>query len=79
MTGKVEPVRDPRALAKVGTEALGRGDNLNARRSFERLIAAGKADASVFFAMAIACERLQDTAGAMRAVEAALEGEPGNF
>jgi len=73
------PPLDPRALAQAGFEALRRGDAHKARESFERIVAAGNADAASFAALAIACRSLNDRASAVAAVDKALALEPRNL
>ncbi len=60
-------------------DALRRGDNLVARKIFEQLHAAGNADASICFALAIACQRLRDHECALTSISVALEQDAGNF
>jgi aspartate beta-hydroxylase len=73
------PPADPRALAQAGVEALRRGDARAARGAFERVIAAGAADATVHLGHAYACNGLNDAAAAMAAVDRALALEPANL
>ena len=60
-------------------DALARGDNPAARQALTQLQANGNADASVNFALAIACRRMHDGRAALQAVEMALAADPGNF
>jgi aspartate beta-hydroxylase len=69
---------DPRALAQTGVEALRRGDPRSARDSFERIVAAGQADASSCLGLAYACRILKDNAASLAAVDKALALEPRN-
>jgi tetratricopeptide (TPR) repeat protein len=73
------PPVDTRALAQSGAAALRRGDARTARESFERLIAAGPADASCYLALAYACRHLDDSAATLAAVDKALALEPRNL
>ncbi len=73
------PSIDARALAQTGADALRRGDARTARALFERIIAAGQADTSVCLGLTYACRRLGDKAGALAAVDRALEREPRNL
>lgn len=66
------------SLARAGLEALHRGDARAARESFERLAAAGQADASVYIALALACRGLRDAPAGLAALEQALAREPRN-
>jgi aspartyl/asparaginyl beta-hydroxylase (cupin superfamily) len=69
---------DKASLASQGIEALRRGDAARARESFQRIVAAGLADASTHVGIAFACRALRDRVGAMAALDRALELEPGN-
>ena len=69
---------DTRALAQTGVEALRRGDPRRARDSFERVVAAGQADASTCLGLAYACRILKDNAAARAAVDQALALDPRN-
>jgi aspartyl/asparaginyl beta-hydroxylase (cupin superfamily) len=70
---------DARALAQAGFEAMHRGDAHKARESFERVVAAGRADAAVHAALAYACRRLDDAPSALAAAEKALALDPRNL
>ena len=70
---------DARGLAQSGIEALRKGDAATARENFQCIVAAGMADASIFFALALACRALRDTQAARVAVDRALELEPGHL
>jgi aspartyl/asparaginyl beta-hydroxylase (cupin superfamily) len=70
---------DARALAQHGAEAMRRGDPRKARESFERIVAAGQADASTCLALAHACRALAEPAAAHAAVDRALAIEPRNL
>lgn len=74
-----KPHIDARGLAQSGVEALRRGDSRKALESFERIVAAGQADASVYLGLAYACHRLEDSASAHAAVDKALAVEPRNL
>ncbi len=69
---------DARTLAQSGFEALRRGDPRKARETFERVVAAGRADASTCLALAYACRALKDNAATLVAVERTLALEPAN-
>ena len=73
------PLLDARALAQSGADALRRGDARTARESFERIVTAGQADASVCLGLAYACRRLDDKAATLVAVDKALALEPRNL
>ena len=73
------PSIDARALAQSGADALRRGDARTARETFERIVAAGAADVSVCLGLTYACQRLNDKAAAMAAVDRALALEPRNL
>ena len=60
-------------------DALQRGDARTARVAFEKILAADLADASICLALAYACRGLQDTVGAIDAVNRALQHEPQNL
>jgi aspartate beta-hydroxylase len=67
------------SYAQAGVEALRRGDARAARESFERIVAAGQADASAYLGLAYACAGLKDHPAALAAVERALALEPRNL
>jgi aspartyl/asparaginyl beta-hydroxylase (cupin superfamily) len=73
------PSIDARALAQAGVEALRNGNARQARETFERIAAAGKADASTCLALAIACRNLGDHPAALAALDQALTLEPRNL
>jgi len=73
------PRVDERSLAQAGMEALRKGDARAARESFERIAAAGKADASVYLGLSYACTGLKDHPAALAAVDKALALEPQNL
>lgn len=79
MAEQPAPVHDPRSLAQAGIAALRSGKFTDALKLFNRLIKAGQADASVFYASAVACQQLADTAGARKAVDGALARDGSNF
>src|SRR6266568_402737 len=62
-----------------GIEALRKGDVRQARESFERIVAAGQADASAYLGLAYACAGLEDHPAALAAVDHALALEPRNL
>jgi len=68
-----------RSYAQAGIEALRRGDARAARESFERIVAAGQADASAYLGLAYACAGLKDHPAALAAVDRALALEPRNL
>jgi len=70
---------DARALRESGVEALRRGDPHAAREAFERIVAAGRADASACIGLAYACRSLNDKAASLAAVDKALSLEPRNL
>ena len=70
------PSSDARAQ---GIEALRQGDARKARESFERIVAAGQADASAYLGLAYACAGLKDHPAARAAVDRALALEPRNL
>ncbi len=73
------PPSDARAHAQSGIEALRKGDVRKARESFERIVAAGQADASAYLGLAYACTGLKDHPAALAAVDRALALEPRNL
>jgi aspartate beta-hydroxylase len=78
LTMHIPPI-DARALAQSGVEALRRGDPRKARESFERIVAAGQADATTCLGLAYACRNLNDNPAAHAAVDKALALEPRNL
>jgi len=70
------PSSDARAQ---GIEALRKGDARKARESFERVVAAGQADASAYLGLAYACAGLKDGRATLAAVDRALALEPRNL
>ncbi|MEO8101842.1 MAG: aspartyl/asparaginyl beta-hydroxylase domain-containing protein [Betaproteobacteria bacterium] len=73
------PTLDARVLAQSATAALQRGDALSARTTFQRIAAAGLADASAFLGLAYSCHALKDQQAALVAVNSALALEPRNL
>ncbi len=73
-----QPV-DARALGLSAVEALRRGDAAQARAAFEKLVAAGAADAASYLGLAIACDRQGDIKAAIAALDQALACEPNNL
>lgn len=70
---------DARAMAQAAVAALREGRHAEARRLFERLVAAGRADASVHLGLAYACLGTGDAGAALAATERVLALEPGNL
>ncbi len=66
------------ALARQALEHLRTGHPAEARRLFEAVTSAGRGDASVWVALAYACNDLGDGEAAMRAADGALALQPGN-
>jgi aspartyl/asparaginyl beta-hydroxylase (cupin superfamily) len=73
------PQIDARSLAQSGVEALRKGDARRARESFERIVAVGQADASVYLGLAIACQVREDHAASVVAIDKSLALEPRNL
>jgi tetratricopeptide (TPR) repeat protein len=73
------PSSDARTHAQSGIESLRKGDVRKARESFERVVAAGRADASAYLGLAYACTGLKDHPAALAAVDRALALEPRNL
>jgi len=69
-------VIDAQALSRAGAAALQSGDAAMARRHFEAIAAAGQADASVWVALALACQQLKDETAMLAAVDKALAVDP---
>jgi aspartate beta-hydroxylase len=70
---------DVRTISQAGAAALQAGDAGTARRHFEQLVACGAADASVWVALAVACQALRDEAQMIVALDKALALEPRNL
>jgi predicted TPR repeat methyltransferase len=70
------PTIDARALTASGIAALRRGDAQTARALLEQIVTAGQADASSWFALALACGQLNDTAAAHGSVDQVLALQP---
>jgi aspartate beta-hydroxylase len=70
---------DLQAIARSGIAALNRGDFGGARAAFERIVASGRADASIYLGLAYACAGLDDGAASLAAVDKALLLEPGDL
>ena len=70
---------EPQALAVAGAAALQTGDAATARRCFEQIVANGQADASVWLALAQACQSLKDHVAMLAAVEKVLAIDPHNL
>jgi len=75
----MNPRTDVRALGAAGIDALRRGDARAALDLFERVVAAGSADASTFVGIAFARRALSDAGAAMAALDRALALEPRNL
>ena len=70
---------DVQELNKAGLAALQAGDAAAARRHFEQITAAGEANASIWGALAMACQSLGDMPAMQKAVDRALELDQGNL
>jgi tetratricopeptide (TPR) repeat protein len=79
ISGMQMQIIDARALAQSGAEALRRGDPRKARESFERIVAAGQADAATCLGLAHACRSLNEHSAAHAAIDKALALEPRNL
>lgn len=66
------------ALGEAGMAALARGAAQEARRCFSRIVEAGRADGTVWVALALARQALGDAEGLIQALDAALKLEPQN-
>ena len=66
------------ALGAQGMAALERGGNAEALRCFSAIVAAGRADGTVWVALALARQALGDLDGLVEALDAALKLEPQN-
>jgi tetratricopeptide (TPR) repeat protein len=73
------PLSKARELARVGMDALRRGEARKARESFEKIVASGMEDASACVALGMACRALGDAPAALAAVDRALAREPRNI
>ena len=60
---------DSSAIAQIGFEALHKATHARRAKLFERVIAAGRADAAVHAALGYACVRLDDKSAAFAAAE----------
>ncbi len=70
------PTIDARALAQSGMDLLRKGDARGARAAFERVAAAGQADASLWVMLAHTCRRLGEDTAEAEAFDRALALEP---
>jgi len=70
---------DIRKLTQLSFSALRAGDRLQAKSGFEQIIASGKFEAVHWLGLAFACSGLDDSTGAVAAVDKALELEPRNL
>lgn len=77
-SGMNNPIIDARALARSGMDLLRNGDARGARAAFERVVAAGQADASLWVVLAHACRRLGEDKAEAEAFDRALALEPRN-
>ncbi len=68
-----------RALAQAGIEALKRGDALGAREQLTQAIAAGRNDAPVWLALALACRQAGDNPAMLAAAEEVLARDKTNL
>jgi len=73
------PSAEHQAQVSQAVAALQRGDGKTARETFERVIAAGYSDTSVWLGLAFACARLGDEAATLDAVDRSLALEPRNL
>lgn len=73
------PPIDTRKLREAGLAALQSGDAIAARRHFEQIAAEGAANASVWGALAMACQNLGDLPAMRAAVDKALELDQTNL
>src|SRR6185312_8973783 len=70
---------EQRAAREAGIAALKANDPQEARRHFEEIVAAGKADAATWVGLAMACYALKDGEAAIKAVDQALAVDPQNL
>ncbi|MBE7219881.1 MAG: tetratricopeptide repeat protein, partial [Caulobacteraceae bacterium] len=70
---------EAQAAWREGARAFREGDAAGARDRFRRIVDSGRGDASVWLGLALAARRLGDPAETLRAVDEALEREPGNL
>ena len=70
---------DVAALTQAAVAALSKGEAARARDLLEQVIAAKRADTSIWLAMAHACALLGDKAGKIAAIDQALALEPGDL
>jgi tetratricopeptide (TPR) repeat protein len=70
---------DPKATAQAGFEALRQARPDKALLHFDQLVAAGIRDGSVYFAMAIAHQRLDNLVNASKAIDEAISLAGANF
>jgi len=73
------PSAGHQAQVNQAVAALQAGDGKTARETFERVIAAGHGDTSVWLGLAFACARLKDEAATLDAVDRSLALEPRNL
>ena len=73
------PAIDARALAQSGLSQLRQGDTDAARKTFEQIVVADIADASVYLGLAYACRSLNDDVAMGAAIDGALAIEPQNL
>jgi Flp pilus assembly protein TadD len=66
------------ALGAQGMAALARGGNAEALRCFNAIVEAGRADGTVWVALALARQAFGDPDGTAHALDAALKLEPQN-
>lgn len=79
MVNSNKTLLDPKATAQAGFEALRQARPSEAVRQFDQLVGAGVADASVYFALAIAHQRLNSAINASKAIDQALLLAGANF
>jgi tetratricopeptide (TPR) repeat protein len=79
MVNSNKTLLDPKATAQAGFEALRQARPAEALRHLDQLVGAGVADASVYFAMAIAHQRLNSAVNALKAIDQALLLAGANF
>lgn len=69
---------DLQTLMHLANKALGKGDARRAKKLFERIVAGGGSNASVWLGIARACNKLKDVKAEVTALDKTLALEPGN-
>jgi aspartyl/asparaginyl beta-hydroxylase (cupin superfamily) len=74
-----DAINENQALTQQATAALQAGDSLKARDLFEKVVASGLADTSVWLGLAFACAQSGDKSRTLDAINTSIELDPQNL